>query len=188
MKEGGLPECERCGWCCQAYDLEFGKEDLEKWWVGDGSAVEDLKEWNSAQRGRLMRDPAELLPILNEWLHGAPSVRVTSNLGTYPIFRFILLMCDSPILGDLWFHPETVEELGRCPFLRKVPKMDKYRCMIYELRPEICRGYPGQCPERRYGAMKGLKRLEGIAGVETLRRHFSRLQEKEQCERKNGKG
>lgn len=187
MREGGLPDCERCGICCRVYSLEFCEEDLERWWIGKGSAVEDFKEWNSAQRGRLMRDPGELLPIRNEWLRETPSVVVTSKLGTYPIFCFIFMMGKG--WGDLWFHPETGEELdGRCPFLRKVRKKDMYRCMIYELRPEICRGYPGRCPERRYGAMKGLKRLEGIAGLEVLRRHFGKLQEEEQCDRKNGKG
>lgn len=159
MREGGLPECDRCGWCCVVFELGYEQADIDRWFDGEGSIV------------------------------------VRSNLGTYPILDFVELKRRGSgstwgnLSGNMWFHPETGEIIeGRCPFLRKVRKKDMYRCMIYELRPEICRGYRGQCPERRYGAMKGLKRLEGIAGVETLRRHFGKLQEKEQCERKNGTG
>ncbi|MFC1953441.1 YkgJ family cysteine cluster protein [Chloroflexota bacterium] len=42
--------------------------------------------------------------------------------------------------ADLWFHPDTEDELSRCPFLRK--KQSKYGCLIYELRPEDCKYFP----------------------------------------------
>jgi Fe-S-cluster containining protein len=34
------------------------------------------------------------------------------------------------------------DELSRCPFLHKDRKGGKYKCGIYETRPEACRGYP----------------------------------------------
>ena len=185
MKVDGLPVCERCGYCCEVYSLEFCKEDLERWWglmFGKTSVIEDIEEWRSDTIGKGSAGD------LNVWLIETPSVPVPSNLGTYPIFDFIAFVRQDLLRGDLWFHPKTGEELDRCPFLRKVPKTEKYRCMIYELRPEICRQHPGRCPERTYGAVRGLKRFQGIAGVEGLRRHFNKLQEKEQCDRKNGKG
>ncbi len=48
------------------------------------------------------------------------------------------------VLGeaDLWIHPETGEEMFRCPFLRKVRNKPMYRCRIYETRPTMCRGFP----------------------------------------------
>ncbi len=113
------------------YELTYEQADIDRWFDGEGEG----------------------------------SIVVRSNLGTYPIFDFIELKKEAEsggtwgnLWGDLWFHPETGKILaGRCPFLRKVRKKDMYRCIIYELRPEICRGYPG--PERRC-----LKKLEGIAG------------------------
>jgi Fe-S-cluster containining protein len=30
----------------------------------------------------------------------------------------------------------------RCPWLRKLPKKERYKCRIHDVRPEICRGYP----------------------------------------------
>jgi Fe-S-cluster containining protein len=44
--------------------------------------------------------------------------------------------------ADLWFHPETGEELPRCPFLRKVRNKRVYECEIYDTRPMMCRGFP----------------------------------------------
>jgi Fe-S-cluster containining protein len=43
--------------------------------------------------------------------------------------------------ADLWVTSEG-KELSRCPFLRKDRKGGKYKCRIYETRPEACRGYP----------------------------------------------
>ena len=142
-----LPECERCGYCCSVYSLEFDQRDLQRWWLGEGSAVQDLDKWNSAQADRWTRDPCDRLAILDEWLLTTYSVEVPSNLGTYPVFRFISFVCQSPLFGDLWFHPETRDELRRCPFLRKVPNKQMYRCTIFGIRPEICRQHPGRCPE-----------------------------------------
>ncbi len=53
----------------------------------------------------------------------------------------ILNYTDS-MLHDLWISPVTAEEMGRCPWLRKLPLKDKYKCRIYNFRPETCQGYP----------------------------------------------
>ncbi len=45
-------------------------------------------------------------------------------------------------LGDLWLSPTTGEEMPRCPWLRKLPRQEKYICRIHELRPDCCHGYP----------------------------------------------
>lgn len=45
-------------------------------------------------------------------------------------------------LGDLWISPVTGEETSRCPWLRKLPLQEKYKCRIHEVRPTVCREYP----------------------------------------------
>jgi Fe-S-cluster containining protein len=44
--------------------------------------------------------------------------------------------------GDLWISPKTGEEATRCPWLRKLPKQDRYICRIYDVRPDTCRDFP----------------------------------------------
>lgn len=46
------------------------------------------------------------------------------------------------MLGDLWISPVTGEEMNRCPWLRKLPRKEKYKCRIHEVRPDVCRAYP----------------------------------------------
>ncbi len=46
------------------------------------------------------------------------------------------------LFGDLWISPVTGEEMVRCPWLRKLPNKEKYKCRIHEVRPVTCRGYP----------------------------------------------
>ena len=43
--------------------------------------------------------------------------------------------------GDLWFDPETGEELVECPFLSKTDE-DKYICEIQEAKPQKCEDFP----------------------------------------------
>ena len=45
-------------------------------------------------------------------------------------------------IHDGWFTPKTGMEVDRCPWLRKLPNKNKYKCKIYELRPDVCRAYP----------------------------------------------
>ncbi|MCF8143139.1 MAG: YkgJ family cysteine cluster protein [Deltaproteobacteria bacterium] len=44
--------------------------------------------------------------------------------------------------GDLWIRPNTGEEVDRCPWLRKLPLKDAYKCRIHETKPAHCRNYP----------------------------------------------
>jgi len=44
--------------------------------------------------------------------------------------------------GDLWISPNTGEEVIRCPWLRKLPLKDTYKCRIHETKPSHCRNYP----------------------------------------------
>lgn len=44
--------------------------------------------------------------------------------------------------GKIWISPVTGKQMVRCPWLRKLPKQNKYICRIYYDRPEDCRHYP----------------------------------------------
>ena len=43
---------------------------------------------------------------------------------------------------DYWISPITGNEADRCPWLRKMPNQQKYKCLIYDVRPDVCRIYP----------------------------------------------
>lgn len=69
-----------------------------------------------------------------------------TDLENWRAFRPDLLnYIGSELAPDLWFHPVTgreFDERDRCPWLRKRPGRDQYRCRIYSVRPEPCAGYP----------------------------------------------
>jgi Fe-S-cluster containining protein len=44
--------------------------------------------------------------------------------------------------SEFWVSPVTGKKMGRCPWLRKLPKQDKYNCRIHGFRPEVCREFP----------------------------------------------
>lgn len=44
--------------------------------------------------------------------------------------------------GEIWFDPQSGEQLDRCPWLRLAPNSKRYTCDIYQDRPEDCRFYP----------------------------------------------
>jgi len=42
----------------------------------------------------------------------------------------------------IWMHPDTGEQIERCPWLREIPGQNKVSCDIYNDRPDDCRYYP----------------------------------------------
>jgi len=64
-----------------------------------------------------------------------------------------VIHCKSPyqyVKGEeIWYHPDTGEQLSRCPFLEVDDTTDrtKYTCAIYLHRPEDCRLYPSNVSE-----------------------------------------
>lgn len=49
---------------------------------------------------------------------------------------------DGNYVYDIWINPKTGDDVWRCPWLRKLPKQDKYICRIQNVKPEHCRKYP----------------------------------------------
>ena len=44
--------------------------------------------------------------------------------------------------GKIWISPVTGKQMVRCPWLRKLPRQNKYICRIYNDRPDDCKYYP----------------------------------------------
>jgi len=59
--------------------------------------------------------------------------------------------------GDLWISPRTGEEVTRCPWLRKLPKMKKYICRIHDTKPKHCRDYPKSKKHAQRTGCKGFR-------------------------------
>jgi len=57
-------------------------------------------------------------------------------------------------INDIWISPKTGEYVNRCPWLRKLPKQNKYICRIHETKPEHCRNFP---KSKRHALEKGCK-------------------------------
>lgn len=47
-----------------------------------------------------------------------------------------------PGIYDIWISPRTGDDVNRCPWLRKLPRENKYICRIQAMKPEICRVFP----------------------------------------------
>jgi Fe-S-cluster containining protein len=43
---------------------------------------------------------------------------------------------------EIWINPKTGEDVVRCPWLRKLPKEEKYICRIHDVKPRFCREFP----------------------------------------------
>jgi Fe-S-cluster containining protein len=43
---------------------------------------------------------------------------------------------------DIWISPRTSDYVYRCPWLRKLPKRDKYVSRIQQVKPSVCRDFP----------------------------------------------
>ena len=117
-------ECQRCGKCC----LEFGS--------CLSVSAEEIKRWERDERWDILQyvDLFEV-NVCPQCDKAAPLDQEYCNTCHIKLKRVILG-------GDLWFDPETGEELKQCPFLRKVKNQDKYECLIHDAKPERCRNFP----------------------------------------------
>ncbi|HKI47776.1 MAG TPA: hypothetical protein VKA69_00500, partial [Desulfobacteria bacterium] len=54
----------------------------------------------------------------------------------------IISLGESHQVYDIWINPRTGDDVARCPWLRKLPGINKYICRIQDMKPEHCREYP----------------------------------------------
>ena len=45
-------------------------------------------------------------------------------------------------LNDIWISRKTGDPVNRCPWLRKLPRKNKYICRIHDTKPQHCRNFP----------------------------------------------
>jgi len=65
------------------------------------------------------------------------------SAGRSDILEWVFFMpVGDSLVYDIWFNPNTGDEVQRCPWLRKLPQKDKYICRIHDLKPRLCREYP----------------------------------------------
>ncbi|HOV87832.1 MAG TPA: YkgJ family cysteine cluster protein [Syntrophobacteraceae bacterium] len=64
--------------------------------------------------------------------------------GRYDILEWVesIPIGNGEFVHDIWLSPVTGEDVKRCPWLRKLPKKDKYICRIQDLKPTVCRVFP----------------------------------------------
>ena len=67
--------------------------------------------------------------------------------------------------ADLWVSPRTGDEAERCPFVRKQRGKDKYDCLIYETRPEVCREFPYHVEQMKFCGCEMLDKGDTDADV-----------------------
>lgn len=147
--------CKRCGKCCLACpNLSATKEDIERW-IGE-------ERWDILQHVHIWFSKDKIDPVARailrdlgiDWNGCQITCPLWKQFGSSTInLNFLKKMIS---WGDLWFRPRDKElpksgdpELRRCPFLRKLPKKDKYKCLIHDTKPEVCRMYT--CVEKEAG-------------------------------------
>lgn len=52
----------------------------------------------------------------------------------------------------IWVDPETGLKTVGCPWLKRIPETGQLECQIHEVKPEVCRQYPGS---RKHAKMTG---------------------------------
>ncbi len=73
--------------------------------------------------------------------------------------RVGLVRKDGKIVScQIWVVPGTRQYVEGCPWLRKIPDQNRYECGIHEVRPGICRQYPGT---RKHAEMTGCIGFKG---------------------------
>lgn len=74
------------------------------------------------------------------------------------ILKYVyILEFDEGDLGDLWFSPVTRDQVTRCPWLRKMPNKNVYKCRIHETKPQHCRAFPQTKKKAIYTGCRGFE-------------------------------
>ena len=59
---------------------------------------------------------------------------------------------DNTLAYRMWQRTDPETPAGPCPWLHKIPTQNRWECRIHEVRPSICRQYPGS---RKHAEMTG---------------------------------
>lgn len=64
---------------------------------------------------------------------------------------------DNPVAYRMWTRAAAGKSGNPCPWLHKIPTQNRWECRIHDVRPEICRQYPGS---RKHAEMTGCPGFE----------------------------
>ncbi|MFZ0611726.1 MAG: YkgJ family cysteine cluster protein [Desulfobacterales bacterium] len=59
---------------------------------------------------------------------------------------------DNTFAYRVWKRTGTAPSANSCPWLHKIPTQNRWECRIHDVRPQICRQYPGS---RKHAEMTG---------------------------------
>lgn len=65
---------------------------------------------------------------------------------------------DGRIKYRIWKYPDTPYYTEICPWLRRIPGAEAFVCTIQDMKPEVCRSYPGTAKHARMTGCPGLGR------------------------------
>lgn len=86
--------------------------------------------------------------------------RTWQQAGREDILRWVqpVRRGDTITAYQIWVEPKTNRFAATCPWLKKIPDKNMTVCEIQDLKPEICRQYPGS---RKHGLKTGCKGFVG---------------------------
>jgi len=75
------------------------------------------------------------------------------------------------LFADIWFSPTTGEDTTRCPWLRKLPNKNIYKCRIHETKPSHCRNFP---KSKKHALTTGCRGFGDDPTFELVKRNLGR--------------
>lgn len=81
------------------------------------------------------------------------------------------------LFADIWFSPTTGEETTRCPWLRKLPNKNIYKCRIHETKPSHCRNFP---KSKKHALTTGCRGFGDDPTFELVKRDLEKLYDNSQ--------
>lgn len=123
---------------------EWSKKLLARWITQISTKVGrlsvDRKDFKCQRCGRCCKELQGSLYLTENEVKGWKKHIVKSNYGKFSAISFADILPTGT--ADLFFHPIEERELFRCPFLRKLPGEDKYKCLVQRIKPQICQDFP----------------------------------------------
>ena len=85
------------------------------------------------------------------------------NLGRTDIIKRVGLLRNAGeiVAYRMWIDPVTRKLSGECPWLKNDSEKNRYTCQIHDVRPKICRQYPGS---RKHARMTGCRAFDFRSG------------------------
>ena len=71
-------------------------------------------------------------------------VQLWKEKGRWDILEWVdsIPLGEGHFVHDIWISPVTGDDVPRCPWLRKLPRQNKFICRIHDVKPTHCREYP----------------------------------------------